>query len=67
MTDKPECLWCEIAFESRTVGAHRKMFCSSACRNAYHSALRQWAQRAVEHGEVTVNELKDIYSSCTTA
>ena len=60
MTDKPECPWCQSAFESRTVGAQRKRFCSATCKNAYHTALRKWAARAADHGEVTVNELKDI-------
>ena len=60
MNKAAECPWCDHPFESRTVGAHRKMFCSSACRNAYHSALRQWAQRAVEHGRVTVADLKAV-------
>ncbi len=60
MTTTVECPWCETTFEPRTVGAHRKRFCSSTCKDAYHTALRKWAQRAAEHGEVTVNELKDI-------
>ena len=60
MTDKPECPWCDLPFESKIVGAHKKRFFSSTCKNAYHTALRKWAARAADHGEVTVNELKDI-------
>ena len=45
------CDWCEAEMIPNTT-PNRKRFCTTACRNAYHSALRQWAQRAVEHGEV---------------
>ncbi len=60
MTDQLSCTWCNEPFEPRTVGAHRKRFCSSTCKDAYHKALRKWAQRAADHGEVTVAELKAI-------
>ncbi len=60
MTTTAECPWCETAFERKTVGAHRKRFCSSTCRNAYHAALRKWAQRAADHGEVTFTDLKGV-------
>ncbi len=54
------CLWCDTEFSPKRVGAHSKRFCSSTCKNAYHTALRKWAQRAADHGEVTVNELKAV-------
>ena len=52
------CPWCGNPFEARIIGAHRKRFCSSACKNAYHTALRKWAQQAVDNGQVTVARLK---------
>ena len=58
MNDQLACPWCGQPFEPRTIGAHRKRFCSSPCKNAYNTALRKWAQRAADHGEVTVTDLK---------
>lgn len=53
-TTEGVCPWCGSTFDAKTVGTHRKRFCSSACKNAYHAALRKWAQWAVDHGEATV-------------
>jgi hypothetical protein len=60
------CPWCDRPFEALTIGAHRKRFCSSPCRNAYHTALRKWAQREADQGAVTVADLKAVCWSCTT-
>ena len=58
MTDKLACPWCGAPFEPRTVGAHRKRFCSTRCKNAYHTALRKSAQQALADGRITVTDLK---------
>ena len=54
------CPWCGTFFEPRTVGAHRKRFCSPRCRCAYHGALRKWGQRELDQGRVTVADLKAL-------
>jgi hypothetical protein len=55
-----KCLWCGTPFKSRTVGAHRKRFCSTICKDAYHEALKKWAHRTIESGGVTVADLKAL-------
>ena len=54
------CPWCDKPFMSKTIGAHRKRFCSSTYKDAYHTALRKWAQRAVEGDGVTITDLKAL-------
>ena len=63
---KPTCPWCGRRFEPKTVGAHRKRFCSATCKDRYHAALRKWAERAVANGQLSVADLKSTQSSCTT-
>lgn len=60
------CLWCDKPFRVRKIGAHHKKFCSPACKDRYHSALRRWAQEAITLGHLTVAELKAALASCTT-
>ena len=60
------CPWCDGSFTSRIVGVHRKKFCSVACKDAYHSALRKWAKFALERGDLSISDLKAASPSCTT-
>ena len=54
------CPWCGTPFRPGVVGAHRKRFCSSGCKDAYHAALRKWAQRELDQDRVTFADLKAI-------
>jgi hypothetical protein len=35
------------------------MYCRAACRAAYHKAARQWCERAIADGRLTVEALRD--------
>ncbi len=60
------CLWCGAEFLAKTVGAHRKRFCSTRCRNFFHSAARRWVERALADGRLSLNDLGAPSASCTT-
>ena len=49
----PICLWCEGEFERRKGGSPQR-FCQPKCRDAFHSAGRRYAERAVLGGLLTV-------------
>jgi hypothetical protein len=53
---RPACLWCDTAFEPRKAGSPQR-FCSSKCRDEFHSAGRRYAERAVLGGLLTVADL----------
>ena len=55
---RPACLWCDTAFEPRKAGSPQR-FCSSKCRDEFHSAGRRYAERAVLGGLLTVAELRN--------
>ena len=55
---RPACLWCETAFEPRKAGSPQR-FCSSKCRDEFHSAGRRYAERAVLGGLLTVADLRN--------
>jgi hypothetical protein len=55
---RPACLWCETAFEPRKAGSPQR-FCTSKCREEFHSAGRRYAERAVLGGLLTVADLRN--------
>jgi hypothetical protein len=55
---KPVCLWCEREFEPRKGGSPQR-FCHPKCRDAFHSAGRRWAERAVLGRRLGVAELRN--------
>jgi hypothetical protein len=58
MTAAPiPCRWCGRASRTRRGGSPR-VFCTSSCRTAFHSAARRWAECAVASGLLTVGELR---------
>src|SRR2546430_16756349 len=62
---RPACLWCETAFEPRKAGSPQR-FCSSKCRDEFHSAGRRYAERAVLGGLLTVAGLRNgLPEACT--
>jgi hypothetical protein len=52
------CRWCERPFEPHR-GGSRQTFCRPACRAGYHKATRQWCERQIAHGRLTVEELRN--------
>ena len=60
------CPWCGRQFPARVVGAHSKKFCSSICKNRFHTALRRYGQQALAAGRLSVDDLKAAPASCTT-
>jgi hypothetical protein len=58
------CLWCEGEFEPRKGGSPQR-FCQTKHRDAFHSAGRRFAERAVLSGRLTVAELRgDPLEAC---
>ena len=55
---KPACLWCDTAFE-RCQGGSPQRFCTSKCREEFHSAGRRYAEHAVLSGQLTVADLRN--------
>ena len=55
---RPACLWCDIAFEPRKAGSPQR-FCNSKHREAFHSAGRRYAERAVLNGLLTAADLRN--------
>jgi hypothetical protein len=56
--DEPRCLWCERPFRARHSGGSPQRFCCVTHRQAFWSALRRWAQRAVAGGVLTVGQIR---------
>ena len=54
---KVACLWCGIEFEPRKGGSPQR-FCCPEHRDAFHSAGRRFAERAVLSVHLTVAELR---------
>src|SRR5438309_10872328 len=55
---RPACLWCDTAFEPRKAGSPQR-FCTSKCREEFHSAGRRYAERAVLGGLLTAADLRN--------
>jgi hypothetical protein len=51
------CRWCEKPFRPRRGGSQQR-FCGSKCRATFWSALRDWAERALAAGVLTVAEVR---------
>src|SRR6516162_3267583 len=59
------CEWCEQPFEPRR-GGSRQRFCGPKCRSAFWSGLRQWGERAVVAGIVTIGDIRNgAAAACT--
>ena len=56
--DEAQCPWCDQPFESKLIGAHQKRFCTAACKDEFHAALRKWAQRAFDNGRISIIDLR---------
>jgi hypothetical protein len=57
-TAAPSCAWCGHAFAPRR-GGTAKVFCTPAHRAAYHRATRQWCEREIAAGRLTVESLRN--------
>ncbi len=56
------CGWCSRTFQAKTVGAHRKRFCSATCKNDFDSALRRWGRQEIALGRLSASDLRAAYS-----
>lgn len=56
------CRWCGSAVPLRAIGRGRPRsdYCSSDCRNSFHTALRWAGWEALEGGSLTMERLKEI-------
>lgn len=52
------CLWCGCGFAARR-GGSKKLFCSARHRADFHRATRQWCERDIAAGRLTVGNLRD--------
>jgi hypothetical protein len=57
MSNPTACLWCNRPFEPHR-GGSRQTFCGAACRAAYHRATRQWCEREIAEGRLSVESLR---------
>jgi len=62
---RPACLWCDTAFEPRKAGSPQR-FCNSKHREAFHSAGRRYAERAVLSGLLTAADLRNSPAEACT-
>lgn len=53
-----ECAWCGASFRPRR-GGSRQRFCGPKCRTAFWTALRQWGERAVAAGILTIGDIRN--------
>ena len=59
------CEWCEQPFQPRRGGSPQR-FCGPKCRSAFWSGLRQWGERAVVAGIVTIGDIRNgAAAACT--
>ena len=66
MTDRPtssaerqrQCSWCDSDFRARDDGGKAQRFCRSACRQAFHRALRTWAWGQWQAGQIKTSILR---------
>jgi hypothetical protein len=63
-TANTTCIWCGRLFATRRTGGSPQRFCRSEHRNAFWTAARRWAERAVAIGVVTIAELR-AGATCT--
>ena len=54
----PVCLWCSGGFAPRRSGGSPQRFCSRTCRNNFNTAARRWISAAVDHGRLSIEDLK---------
>lgn len=58
MTTETVCRWCGRAFAIGRRGGRTRVFCSTTCKTALHTAARRWAESELAAGRVTVADLK---------
>ena len=59
------CLWCGHPYRARRGGSPQR-FCRTRCRITFWSALRQWDERAIAAGTLTVIDLRNgATAACT--
>lgn len=51
------CLWCGQSFEPRKGGKPQR-FCGPTHRRLFHIMARRWAERAVDLGLLTADDLR---------
>jgi len=54
----PVCLWCRQGFAYRRTGGSPQRFCSRTCRHDFHTAARRWISAALDHGRLSIEDLK---------
>jgi hypothetical protein len=60
------CAWCPSSFKPRPAGGSPQRFCSTRCRQRFHTAARRWAIVAIEAGVLTADDLRNGFvSACT--
>lgn len=65
--DFAACRWCAGPFDAKTVGGNRKSFCSLQCKAEFHRSLREWAQKALDAGNITLDDLRSGQNPSYTA
>lgn len=65
MTSISNCIWCGGYFAPRLSGGSAQRFCSSSCRQSFHTASRRWVSAAVEAGVISIESLKHSETPCT--
>ena len=59
------CHWCGGSFCPRR-GGSPQLFCRSACRVAFHSAARRWAEGALVTGTLTIGDIRNASPEACT-
>ena len=62
LTPAERCGWCSRTFQAKTVGSHRKKFCSATCKNDFDSALRWWGRQEIALGRLSATDVRAAYS-----
>lgn len=52
------CQWCGGSYQAKTQGGHLKKFCSTICRGRFWTAARIWVGKALETGNLTIEQIK---------
>jgi hypothetical protein len=55
------CPWCGRSFAAGGRGGRERRFCSTRCRQTFHSAARLWAIALVEGGLLSHDALRSWY------
>jgi hypothetical protein len=58
VNDPAACLWCNRPFEPHR-GGSPQTFCGAVCRAAFHRAARQWSEKEIAEGRLSVEALRN--------